>query len=475
MITAGLVETAERIRTKKISPVELTEACLRRIEHANPRLNAFITVSTGSALAAARDAETEIGRGRWRGPLHGVPIALKDLIDTAGIRTTAASALYEHRVPPADAGIVRRLKAAGAVIVGKTNMQEFANGATSAVSRFGPVRNPWDTARIAGGSSGGSAAAVAAGLCLGAIGTDTAGSIRQPSAYCGIVGLKPTYGLVSARGVIPLAPTLDHVGPMARTVADAAILLQAIAGVDPLDEASTRISVPDFAALLDGDVESLRVGVARSFFFDGLDPVIEEAVNEALRVIASLTAGLVDVTLPAGEWEPARAAVRQAEAYAVHAENVDSHPDLYQPETLQRLRAGRDIDTVAYTEARRAVDRARRAAEGAFEVVDAIVTPTTPVPPPLLDDVTRDVKASMALSNRTIRNTAPFNVLGWPTISVPCGFTRAALPIGLQIATRPGDDATVLRLARAYERAAEWHRRRPPESAALRRDPGSSR
>ena len=246
----SLQEAAEQVRRKRISPVELTQACLARIEKLNPSLNAFITVTGDSALASAREAEAEIQRGRWRGPLHGIPIALKDLYDTAGVRTTAASAVFLNRVPTEDAEAVRRLKAAGAVLVGKTNMHEFAYGATSAVSHFGAVKNPWDVARMAGGSSGGSGAAVAAGMCFGALGSDTGASIRQPAAYCGLVGHKPTYGLVSCRGVIPLSWTFDHAGPMTRTVFDAALMLQVLAGYDPLDLASRQMTVPDYVAAL---------------------------------------------------------------------------------------------------------------------------------------------------------------------------------------------------------------------------------
>src|SRR5262245_37037415 len=259
----SLWDAAEQLRGRKISPVELTNACLARIERLNPVLNAFITVTADQALADARAAETEIARGRRRGPLHGIPIALKDLFDTAGVRTTAGSAVFANRVPSEDAEVVRRLKQAGAVFVGKLNMHEFAYGDTSAQSHFGPVRNPWDRQRISGGSSGGSAAAVAARLCYGALGSDTGGSIRQPSAYCGIVGLKPTYGLVSTAGVVPLSWSLDHVGPMCRTVADTSLLLQAIAGYDPHDTNSIDAIPPDYTKALGQKVAAFRLGIPR--------------------------------------------------------------------------------------------------------------------------------------------------------------------------------------------------------------------
>jgi aspartyl-tRNA(Asn)/glutamyl-tRNA(Gln) amidotransferase subunit A len=462
--TLTLQEAADQLRRKRLSPVELTQACLARIERLNPALNAFITVSGDFALASARTAETEIQRGRWRGPLHGIPIALKDLFDTAGVRTTAASALFKDRIPTEDAAVVRKLKDAGAVLLGKTNMHEFAYGATSAVSYFGAVRNPWSAARVSGGSSGGSAVAVAAGLCFAALGSDTAASIRQPAAYCGIVGLKPTYGLVSARGVIPLSWTFDHVGPLARTVADSALLLQAIAGYDPLDVGSRSIPIPDYNAAFRDKVSSIRVGVARTFFFADLDTEIDMAVNEALRVIERITARLRDVMLPGSTQAllDLRATVRAAEAYAYHEEFVKKSPELYQAETLTRLRTDADVNTPAYVRGRRQVEFIRRSTGEAFESVDVIVTPTTPVPPPLLADVGKDVDTSMALgTTRTVRNTAPFNLYGWPTISVPCGFTRGGLPIGLQISGPTGAETSVLRLARAYEQATDWHSRRP--------------
>ena len=456
----SLGEAAEQVRRKRVSPVELTRACLARIEQLNPRLNAFITVTAEGALASAREAEAEIQRGRWRGPLHGIPIALKDLFDTAGVRTTAGSGVFQDRIPSEDAEVVRRLKAAGAVLLGKTNLHEFAYGATSAVSHFGAVRNPWDIARIAGGSSGGSGAAVASGQCFAALGSDTGASIRQPAAYCGIVGHKPTYGLVSCRGVIPLSWTFDHAGPMTRTVADTAAVLQAIAGYDAGDLASRPMATPDYGAALRAKVASLRVGVARGFFFAELDPEIEAATNEALRVLQSITAGVRDVKVDVTGHEALRATVRLAEAYAYHAGFVDKTPNLYQAETLGRLRAGADVKSRDYILAQREVESVRRAGGQAYAAVDVIVTPTTPIPPPLLAEGS-DVAASTALTVRSIRNTSPFNVFGWPTISVPCGFTRSGLPIGLQISGPNGADDVVLRLAHAYEQATEWHRRRP--------------
>ena len=311
-------ELSQRLRRREVSPVEITQDCLERIERLNPELNAFITVTGESALAEAQLAEAEILRGKWRGPLHGVPVALKDLIDTAGVRTTAASALYKDRVPEQDADVVRRLRQAGAVIVGKNNLHEFAYGGSSLVSYFGEVHNPWDLGRIAGGSSGGSAAAVVAGLAYAAIGTDTAGSIREPAALCGCVGLKPTYGRVSSGGVIPLSLSLDHVGPLAATVADAAVVLQAIAGYDAADITTADVPVADYVAALREDAKSLRVGVPRAYFFDDLDAEVASAMEHALRGVATLVAEMKEVHVDV----PMDRSLQTAESYAYHAENA---------------------------------------------------------------------------------------------------------------------------------------------------------
>jgi aspartyl-tRNA(Asn)/glutamyl-tRNA(Gln) amidotransferase subunit A len=454
-------EAADLIRKKKVSPVDLTKACLARIDRANPSLNAFITITRESAFQQAGVAESEVMRGNWRGPLHGVPIALKDLFDTAGVRTTAASGVFKDRIPTEDAEVVRRLKAAGAVLLGKTNMQEFAFGGTSIVSYFGAVHNPWEPNHIAGGSSGGSAAALAAELCYGALGSDTAGSVRLPASHCGIVGLKPTYGLVSIRGVVPLSWSLDHVGPMARTVADTALLLQVIAGYDAQETTSVEMNVPDYSKALGTKVSSLRIGAPREFFFADLDQEIEAAMKEALSVLGKLTAGIHDIALPANSMESLRDVVRAAEAYAYHREYVTKTPELYQPLTLKRIRAGADVTTPAYIQGRRDLAQVRRTAEKWLESVDVLVTPTLPIPPAAISDPHADDILP------AVRNTSPFDVNGWPAISLPCGFTSQGLPLGLQIIGPNGGEAVIFQLAHAYEQATEWHKRRPklPEIA----------
>lgn len=455
----SLSDAGELLRARKVSPVELTHACLARIDRLNPVLNAFITVTADQALNDARAAEADIMRGRRRGPLHGIPVALKDLFDTAGVRTTAGSAVFADRVPTQDAEVVRRLKQAGAVIIGKLNMHEFAYGETSAQSHFGPVRNPWDRHRISGGSSGGSAAAVAARLCYGALGSDTGGSIRQPSAYCGIVGVKPTYGRVSTTGVVPLSWSMDHVGPMCRTVADAAVLLQAIAGYDPADTNSLDAPTPDYSKALTQKVSALRIGIPRALFYQELDPEIEHAVNEALKVIRRLTTSMRDVELPSYQRLP----VVAAEAYAFHAPYVTKTPQLYQPLTRRRIEGGSGISTSDYIDGRRELERLRRAVADVFSAVDSLVTPTTPMLPMTVDEAmnipTVPAPGGVAPS---LRNTQPFDIFGLPTISIPCGFSRGGLPIGLQITGPRLGEPQVLALARAFEQATEWHQRVPP-------------
>ena len=453
---ATISELAQRLRRREVSPVEITQECLERIERLNPALNAFITVMGESALAEARNAAAEIRRGEWRGPLHGVPVALKDLIDTAGVRTTAASSLYKDRVPHQDAEVVRRLRQAGAVILGKNNLHEFAYGGSSLVSYFGDVHNPWDVGRIAGGSSGGSAAAVVAGLAYAALGTDTAGSIREPAALCGCVGLKPTYGRVSSRGVIPLSSSLDHFGPLAATVEDAAIVLLAIAGYDAADVTTVDAPVADYVSALREGAKSMRVGVPRAYFFDDLDPEVASAMELALRVISTLVAEIKEVRLDV----PTDRTLQTAESYAYHAANVAKAPELYQPETVRRIRSGEKVSATDYIQRRRELEEARRSVGQVFDDVDVLVTPTMPIPAPAIAELKSDPEALRPAELKLLRHTRPFNVWGLPAISVPCGFTQSGLPIGLQIAGPHWREDMVLKLAHSYEQATAWHKRR---------------
>jgi Asp-tRNA(Asn)/Glu-tRNA(Gln) amidotransferase A subunit family amidase len=385
-------------------------------------------------------------------------VALKDLIETAGVRTTAASALYKDRVPSADSEVVRRLRQAGAVLVGKNNLHEFAYGGSSLVSHFGDVHNPWNLGRIAGGSSGGSAAAVVAGMAYAAIGTDTAGSIREPGALCGCVGLKPTYGRVSSRGVIPLSSSLDHVGPLAATVEDAAIVLQAIAGYDAGDITTADVAVADYVSPLREGVKAVRVGVPREVFFDDLDAEVAAAMDHALCGIQSLGAEIREMRLNLSTDRT----VQAAESYAYHAESVAKSPELYQAETVRRIRSGEKVSAADYIQRRRELEEARRSIGLVFADVDVIVTPTTPVLAAGIADLKANPEALRPAELRLLRNTRPFNVWGLPAISVPCGFTQSGLPIGLQIAGAHWREDLVLRVAHSYEQATAWHKRKIP-------------
>ncbi|HXM49271.1 MAG TPA: amidase [Pyrinomonadaceae bacterium] len=460
MIDLSISEAAELLRQQKISPVELATACLDRIERLNPVLNAFITVTREGAMAQARAAEDEIQRGQWRGPLHGIPIGLKDLIDTAGVRTTCGSALFADRVPTEDADVVQRLKRAGAVLLGKQNLQEFAYGGTSASSHFGAVHNPWNPRHIAGGSSGGSAAAVAAGMCFGAIGSDTGGSIREPAAFCGVVGLKPTYGRVSTRGVFPLSWSLDHVGPICRNVRDAALMLEAIAGYDALDPTCVDWPTEQYAQCANAlNVKTdfrigVRIGIARQPFFEDLDRDIELAINEAIEVIRRISLEVIEVLLPS-----VPTAVQAPEVYAVHKNYYANSPELYRPWMRERLAQAATADTCAYVEDRFALERVRRTVDDVFAEVDLLITPTTSVPPITIEEASN--MSPNPAGEVWLRNTRPFNAYGLPTISIPCGFTSTGLPIGLQIAGPRFGEGRVLAFAHAFEQATDWHKRTP--------------
>ena len=450
-------DAAELLRRKVVSPLDLTQACLQRIEKYNPSLNAFITVIPDKAMAAAREAGAEQRRGKWRSALHGIPIAIKDNIDTAGIRTTAASELFKDRVPAEDAEVVRRLYDGGAILLGKTNLHEFAYGGSSAVTYFKPVHNPWALDRVPGGSSGGSAAATAAGLCFGALGTDTAGSVRIPACYCGIVGFKPTYGRVSNRGVIPLSWSLDHVGPICRTVEDTALMLGVLAGYDELDPTTVNAPIGDYAAASKIPTSKLRLGIPRSPFYESLDPETAKAVDAAIEVLRKLTATVTEVTLPPAGFlagDP-YSKVRAVEAYAYHSQWITKTPQLYQGETRERIiQLSAGVTAADYVDARRQLDMVRRNIKNVFRTVDVLITPTMARGPVR-------IKESAGFDAVPPRNTSPFDIYGLPTISVPCGFSSSGLPIGLQISGASFEESTVLALAHAYEQATDWHQRHP--------------
>ncbi len=453
----SVAEAARLISTRKVSPVELTEANLGRIDRLEGRLNAFITVTPDDALKASKAAADEIAGGGYRGPLYGVPIALKDIFGLAGVRMTAGSKILAENVVPEDAEATSRMKAAGAIILGKLNLHEFAFGATGINPHYGPARNPWDTERITGGSSSGSAAAVASGECPAALGTDTGGSVRIPASLCGIVGLKPTYGRVSKRGVLPLSWSLDHVGPMTRTVEDAVIVLQAIAGHDVNDPTSADEPVPDYRGALAGGVRGLRVGMPKQFFFENVDAEVEKAVRSAIRLLEGMGAIVIEVEAPLiGEIPGALTAMMLPEALAYHQRWMRERPDDYGDDVRYRLELGATYLAVQYVQAQRLRGEAVQAwREQVFSQVDLIATPTTPIAASRIDE------GDLQVTFNLIRFTNPFNFLGVPALSVPCGFTSEGLPIGLQLVGRWWDEETVLRAAHAYEQATDWYTRRP--------------
>ena len=453
-----IIEAADLVRKRKLSPIELTEACLERIAALDGRLRAFITVTREDALAGAQQAAAAIARGNYKGPLHGIPIALKDLFDTCGVRTTAGSKVLGERVPAADATVTERLKAAGAIMLGKLNMHEFAFGATGVNHHYGGTHNPWATDRMSGGSSSGSGAALAAGMALGALGTDTGGSIRIPSSLCGVSGLKPTYGRVSRRGVVPLSWSLDHVGPMARSAADAAVILKAIAGRDPGDDTSSEETAPDYSkALVDTRLKGVRIGVPDSFFFDSVDAESLEAIRAALFLLRDMKAQVDEVSLPhAAEAPQAVAAIMLPEALAYHHRWLAERPDDYGEDVRGRLELASLLPAVTYVEAMRL--RALVSEEwrtSVFDRFDLLAVPTTPIAAPPLDE--DGLQSTLNLT----RFTGAFNLTGLPALSIPCGFSSAGLPIGLQLVGRWWEEATVLRVAHAYQQATDWHRRTP--------------
>ncbi|HKB26770.1 MAG TPA: amidase [Methylomirabilota bacterium] len=452
---ATIRELGARYRKRELSPVEVTRALLARIEKLDDALHAFVTLTAERALADARAAEEALGRGDAR-PLLGIPVGHKDIYLTRGIRTTGGSALLADWIPEDEATCVRRWRDAGTVLLGKLITHEFAFGIQLPGHRFAPARNPWNRDHIPGGSSSGSGAALAAGLVVGATGSDTGGSIRGPAAFCGIVGLKPTYGRVSRAGVLTLSWTLDHTGPMARTVEDCAYLLQAMAGHDPADPASSRAPVDDYLAPLGRDVRGLRIGVPRAYFFEGVDPEVARAFEEALRTLRGLGAEVSDVEIPSIHATPSFLLILMAEAFAYHERDIREHPELYGDVVRERILTGALVSASEYTQAQRIRATLCRETAEVLKTVDVLATPTTPKPATPFS-VAQDPELGFPRSNMP-----PFNLTGLPTLALPCGFSASGLPLSLQLAGRPFEEGTVLRVGHAYERATAWHTRRPP-------------
>ena len=477
LTTLTLTEASVRIRARSVTSVQLTQALLARIATYNPKVNAYITVMAEEALAQARTLDAEAAQGRFRGPLHGIPIALKDNIDTAGTRTTAASPMFKDRIPTEDADVVVRLKRSGAVILGKLNLHEFAVGCTGDVSYFGPTRNPWSLDRVSGGSSSGSGAAMATDLCFGALGTDTGGSIRVPSAWCGVVGLKPTVGLVSIRGIIPCSAPLDHCGPIARRVEDAALMLNQMAGYDAQDIYSVEHAPEDYVAGMKQPVAKLRLGLPASYY-DHIDAEVEPSILAAIEVLKKITAGVTSHA-PLLKIPPAIGDLGEADAY--HEDLVKQYGNNYMPPTRNRMNTP---GTAGSRPASSAADSGlahqklaiiRRAIDGAFTDFDVVVVPTVRYLPPKINS---SLALEMAGNTRKMKvyeffegsspcaNTSPFDGYGIPAISVPCGFSPSGMPIGLMIAGPHFAESRVLALAYAYQQATEWHLKRPPLTPA---------
>jgi aspartyl-tRNA(Asn)/glutamyl-tRNA(Gln) amidotransferase subunit A len=471
LVYLSIRQAANLIASRQASPLELTEACIARAEALDGEWHAYLTQTFDTARKEAQQATEDIAAGRQLGPLHGIPFAIKDLYETAGVLTTAGSKLREPNIPAEDAQAVARLKQAGVVMLGKLNLHEWAMGGTNVNYFFPTPRNPWDRERVTGGSSGGSGLALAAGFCYGSLGTDTRGSIRMPAAMCGITGLKPTWGRVSIRGVIPLVWSLDHAGPMARDAEDCALILNAIAGYDELDPTSADVPVPDYAAQLEqglttsNPLEHVRIGVPRNFFFDAgvVDIRILEAVRASLPVFEKLGAEIMEIDFPDPDYHLDNM-VFGAESAAYHEERFRERPEELSELIRGRIEGSLQLPAIDYARARWRQVEFQQKVRTLFRDIDLVLTPTSPVFPMRIEEI------EPAGPGRILaRHTSPFNTLHIPTISLPCGFSEADLPVGLQIAGRWWEEGLVLRAAHAYQQVTDWHKRRPilqPEARA---------
>ena len=452
-------EAGQLMRSRQLSPVELLRACQDRIEATDDRLHSFVTMMNDEAMEQARTAEAEMLQGNYRGPLHGIPFALKDLYDTAGTRTTSGSYVDLERVPTVDATTTARLKEAGGILVGKLAMHEFALGGPDWSTPFEPARNPWNLDHITGGSSSGTGSAVASGQVMGGLGSCTGGSIRGPASYCGIVGIKATYGRVSRAGVVTLSWSQDHAGPMTWNVEDSAYMLQAIAGHDPKDPTSSRAPVPDYSASLREGIKGVTIGLPRHYFFDpdpSVSPETVAVVEKAVAELEGLGASIREVSLPSLDYvRAANSVIMVSEAYAYHEPNLKTIPEKFGDIVRSRFRTGGLLSAGDYLQAQRVRKWARREFAEVMKTVDFLVTPTMTTPAPAFEgyDPTSTVRGRSF--------TAPFNVTGLPAISVPCGFTEAGLPVGMQIAGKPFDEPGVFQAAYTYQQHAGWYKTRP--------------
>lgn len=454
-----LADAAEKIKAKELSPVELTASVLSRINAVEDKITAFVTVTAELATKAAAQAEAEIAAGNHRGPLHGIPVGIKDLYETAGVATTSSSTVRADYVPTQDSAVVEKLFAAGSVMVGKTHTHEFAYGAVTPTTR-----NPWDLERIPGGSSGGSGAAVAAGECFLGMGSDTGGSIRIPASVCGTVGLKPTYGRVSRRGVASLSWSLDHVGPLTRTVADAALVMNAIAGYDRTDPASVDVPVPDFTAELGAGVSGVTIGVPTNYFTDRVDSEVASAVSAAIAVLVEQGARTREVDIPLPQYVlPTEWGIMLPEASAYHQEMLRDKADLYNEDVRLFLEVGELVLATDYIKALRSRTLIQERWRDLFEGIDVLIAPTLTAPALRVDDpqVSWPDGSTEAATDTYVRFSAPANVTGLPSLSVPCGFTGSGLPIGMQIVGKPFAEPTLLRVGQAYESETDWAKLAP--------------
>ena len=457
-------ELSGLIRDRQISPVEVVEACLERIEATEPTLNSFITLLPEQARASAQRAEQEINRGNYRGPLHGIPVGLKDLFETAGIRTTSGTRIYDNYVPAEDCTVAARFSQAGAILIGKLNMHPLAFGPTGENGDYGHMHNPWNPERITGGSSGGSGSAASAGQCPITMGSDTGGSVRIPAALCGIVGLKPTYGRVSRAGLTPLSWCLDHPGPMVRTVEDAALAMNVIAGRDPRDPATADVPVPDYTEALSEDIRGLRIGVVKEYFETEINHQVAELTQRAISELGELGAEIVEVSLPLYQYaQPISNAILSAEATAAHRDILLSDGDKLYPQVRDRLEEGLFITAAEYLRAQQARQVFCAQVAELLKDVDLLAGPVEPVTAPGILERRIDVGGeSLPAVPLLTKYTRVYNITGSPAISVPCGFSDDGLPVGLHLAGRNFDETTVLRAAYAYQQAHDWHHRRPP-------------
>jgi aspartyl-tRNA(Asn)/glutamyl-tRNA(Gln) amidotransferase subunit A len=467
LLTLTIAELAPKIRARQVSPVEVTTAALAHIDRLQPTLRSFITLLPEQALETARKCETEIMRGEYRGPLHGIPMGIKDNLATANIRTTVGSKVLANNLPSEDAEVVRRCKEAGAIIMGKENLEEFAAGATSNNPHYGAVQNPWRLGHIPGGSSGGSGANVAACLTFASLGTDLGGSVRLPGTFCGVVGLKQTFGRVSQRGLLVTSFNGDHIGPLTRSVQDSALVLQVLAGYDALDPSTVPVPVPDYTAGLGSPLRGLKMGLPSNYYFEQLDPEVDTAVRQAITALEGLGVELHEVTLPMMQYAAALRIPGLADAIVAHEPYLDTQRQDYGPDVLYRLLAGQFVLGRDYARAMKVQRLIKEEHARVLQQVDVLVTPTAPVAAPRIDATTitlgnTEYRVRGPGSGLISKNTSPSNATGFPAITVPCGYNAAGLPIGLQLIGRPFEETLLFRMAHAYEAIAPGKGQRPP-------------